>query len=490
MKKLDWKIFISVFVGVALSGCDKPQEQPKSELSRQIEGQAFIVTEGRENMKLGLLPIYVADKKIIRLALRALEAEEFKAMKEEARIAVERAAFNSEFRDFTEELTSWTQFSRDSAFDAEYVGACLSAIDDVSELLRENTSRSGKGENTSRSGKGEKTADRFFQQLEKMRIAGSKVSMGKTDADGKFSISFVAEEPFICAQSTRKVGDEEEFYFWLHQPTSYSKEFLGNDTAIDSRDIVTYFTQNGGWDFPPVEVDISYRMRKAIAKCNQRLDVEKEKLEFRIEERKKAAAATAEANKKAAEAEEERQRLVEEAAKKMRIAEEKDEKPASKIELFSERLERLKKQKLEDPDQLLGFVELVPMTKPKEDKNDPFSAGDDDSLKLELSLRQLTFRLSKTEKGKPHEKRSVLRKILARLNTNLEKFGKESFSESQFVKVVRAGIPVQVYIEGTEKCGGCFGDGQLGRIQGFKTCKTCAGLGTQTTRSYYKVTWN
>jgi hypothetical protein len=186
--------------------------------------------------------------------------------------------------------------------------------------------------------------------------------------------------------------------------------------------------------------------------------------------------------------------LEEEKNEKMRIAEAEEKRAksesdaANKIELFSERLERLKKLKVTDPDKLLGFVELMPahQLSGRGRRSEPLSEDDD---YIEPTINSLGYRLSRTEKGKPHEKRDVLQKILDRLNRNLGRFGEEPLNNDQFLSVIKAGIPVHVLVESKLKCGTCFGDGKLGRIENFKKCPNCRGLGSSETTTLYKVTW-
>jgi hypothetical protein len=119
-------------------------------------------------------------------------------------------------------------------------------------------------------------------------------------------------------------------------------------------------------------------------------------------------------------------------------------------------------------------------------RSEPLSEDDD---YIEPTINSLGFRLSRTEKGKPHEKRDVLQKILDRLNRNLGRFGEEPLNNDQFLSVIKAGIPVHVLVESKLKCGTCFGDGKLGRIENFKKCPNCRGLGSSETTTLYKVTW-
>ena len=98
-------VFFPLFAGIALSGCDRLRKQPVH--SQQIEGQAFIVTEARDNVKLGLLPVYVADRQVILDVLTELENQEIQSIKEEKQKLVDKSVFNDEFGDYKRELSRW-----------------------------------------------------------------------------------------------------------------------------------------------------------------------------------------------------------------------------------------------------------------------------------------------------------------------------------------------------------------------------------------------
>ncbi|MDA7861187.1 hypothetical protein N9B03_08450 [Akkermansiaceae bacterium] len=91
------KIFFAVLLAVmALCGCDRSKKVEKGPVTRDIEGQAFIVTEDRNNVKLGLLDVYVADQKSVSNLLNDLRGQVSLVLKSERQIVFDRAEFESD----------------------------------------------------------------------------------------------------------------------------------------------------------------------------------------------------------------------------------------------------------------------------------------------------------------------------------------------------------------------------------------------------------
>ena len=177
-------VFFPLFAGIALSGCDRLRKQPVP--SQQIEGQAFIVTEARDNVKLGLLPVYVADRQVILDVLTELENQEIQSIKEEKQKLVDKSVFNDEFGDYKRELSRWElEYSIPSTatskrkLDARYVSQCLAILTRAEKKVPKITSESKLFKSS---------VQRFFNLLEESRMKGRNVSVVKTDADGNFSI--------------------------------------------------------------------------------------------------------------------------------------------------------------------------------------------------------------------------------------------------------------------------------------------------------------
>ena len=71
------KIFLAALLAaMALGGCNRSKSGENDPVTRDIEGQAFIVTERRNNVKLGLLDVYVADQQAVSNLLNDLKGHE------------------------------------------------------------------------------------------------------------------------------------------------------------------------------------------------------------------------------------------------------------------------------------------------------------------------------------------------------------------------------------------------------------------------------
>ena len=484
-------VLAALLAATVLGGCNRSESGKKGPAVRDIEGQAFIVTETRDNVKLGLLGVYVADQQAGSKLLNELRGQISLELKRQREMAFDRFKFEAEFNSFKSALDDWgkgPKFVADpieklaEKWDDRYVSECNSIIKSYEPRFPEESS----DEEFLRS-----ISKRISDGLDQLRRKGGGVTLLTTDADGRFSTTLVGERHFIFAQSELMIGDSEEFHLWFHIISPDSKQFLANTDLIKSTgELYERLATIGDWDLLDSDGDateISPAVRNLISKCNGELLQERVLLTSRSLEKKQA--------------EENRLRILEkerileeEKNEKMRIAEAEEKRvksesdAANKIELFSERLERLKKLKVTDPDKLFGFVELMPahQLSGRGRRSEPLSEDDD---YIEPTINSLGYRLSRTEKGKPHEKRDVLQKILDRLNRNLGRFGEEPLNNDQFLSVIKAGIPVHVLVESKLKCGTCFGDGKLGRIENFKKCPNCRGLGSSEATTLYKVTW-
>ena len=493
MQMFKLKIFLAALLAaMALGGCNRSKRSEKDPVTRDIEGQAFIVTESRDNVKLGLLGVYVADQQAVSNLLSDLRGQISLELKRERQMAFDRIKFEGEFNSFKSALDDWAKapniFVSDprkklaKKWDDRFVLKCASIITSYESKFPKGSS----DEESLQS-----ITNRISDRLDQLRRKGHGVTVLTTDADGRFSTTLAGERNLIFAQSELKISGNNRLHVWFHIISPDSKQFLANTDLIKSvGDLYKRLAMIGDWDPSYSDVDateISSAARNFIRKCNGELLQERGLLISRSEKEK-------ESEKKRLRILEEERILKEEKNEEMRIAEAEEKRAksesdaANKIELFSERLERLKKLKLTDPDKLLGFVELMPahQSNGRGRRSDPLSKDDD---YIEPTINSLGFRLSRTEKGKLHEKRYVLQKILDRLNSNLGRFGKEPLNNDQFLSVIKAGIPVHVFVESKMKCGTCFGDGKLGRIENFKQCPKCRGSGGFETTTLYKVTW-
>ncbi|MDB4792531.1 hypothetical protein OAG69_01185, partial [bacterium] len=208
---------ISVFVFwvfaalVFLSGCQS--DPPKEEV--EVEGQVFVVTKGRENIKMGLTPIHVVSDEEFRKIASEL-AEEIQAFRVEG---IQRAAnWEAQTKFIRELLAMEGRELAESALEALRMEAARPS----SEYVVKN---------------------RFLvhEDLERSKVLLFSMmpdATTKTDADGRFKIS-VSSKSWVIAQGQRSVGKESEDYLWIApigelEKTAKSSLLISNDSGYDS----------------------------------------------------------------------------------------------------------------------------------------------------------------------------------------------------------------------------------------------------------------
>ena len=246
------KIFFAVLLAVmALCGCDRSKKVEKGPVTRDIEGQAFIVTEDRNNVKLGLLDVYVVDQKAVSKLLNDLRGQVSLVRKSERQIVFDRAEFESEFKSFKSALNDWKVrpdiFVSDPSkelvetWDDRFVSKCASIITSYEAKFSEGSS----DEESLRS-----ITKRISDGLDQLRQKSHGVTFFTTDADGRFSTTLAGERNFIFSQSELKIGNGEEFLLWFHRISPDSKQFLANTNLINSvGDLYKRLMTIGNWDF-------------------------------------------------------------------------------------------------------------------------------------------------------------------------------------------------------------------------------------------------
>ncbi|MDB4317413.1 hypothetical protein N9999_01320 [bacterium] len=268
---------ISVFVFwvfaalVFLSGCQS--DPPKEEV--EIEGQVFVVTKGRENIKMGLTPIYVlSDEEFQKIAAEL--AEEIQAFRVEG---IQREANWEARTKFIRELLAMEgRELAESALEALRMEAARPS----SEYVVKN---------------------RFLvhEDLERSKVllfSMIPAATTKTDADGKFKIS-VSSKSWVIAQGQRSVGKESEDYLWIApigEPEKAAKSSLliSNDSGYDSTEelyaLLNSVSASGSDVLPAVgsgEVDqeTAQWIREANEKAKQAIRMAEQAAEAEMEAR-------------------------------------------------------------------------------------------------------------------------------------------------------------------------------------------------------------
>jgi hypothetical protein len=232
--------------------------------ARKIEGQAFIVTQGRENVKLGLLKIEIYDRNELRKFLNEYQEKSKIRLREIGKSVMENfekieklkeeEATNSRNREdvrrvikaLEEEFNNLNQLS--TYADNPIANKTKEKMGKVREniLVTDNILRVWDNNLQDIEDKREKLLNENAG-LHKEAVAISiywlaNITMPTlettyTDADGKFAITHTDDSVILLAQGSRSVAGGEDTYTWLLSPRSRTPLFLSNDNLIKPEDI-------------------------------------------------------------------------------------------------------------------------------------------------------------------------------------------------------------------------------------------------------------
>ena len=203
---------------------------------KNITGEVFIVTQGGQNYKLGLVNVgLISEEKVkphlehkIKIANENVLPiyKSYKQMRDrytsldilEKELGEKKRLL--EIHDKNNEMLS---VINKRLLVAREQLALLNKMDPLNEIYRKYTS-----------------GDFFLNDLPKPDYST------KTDSDGKFNLVIQkGKKYFIIASATRKVGNTEEYYYWLIQyPNSSFREnekiILSNDNLFDPLKILNF----------------------------------------------------------------------------------------------------------------------------------------------------------------------------------------------------------------------------------------------------------
>jgi len=210
---------------------------------RELTGQVFIVTQGGDNKKLGLVEVLAFPENnsevltYFKTSHAALVARRPPA--EAAYNASKTAYEEARDRDSQEEKTikHLLDFARDPYKDLSARRAALSSASAHTKRFEKTTQEVALLRKQLTDAIDTQifwlSSELYFQKLP-THLATAKT---KTDADGKFSMKLPAGRYVVAAAATRKVSDKEEKYFWLIRvDTSARNEsvMLSNDNRHET----------------------------------------------------------------------------------------------------------------------------------------------------------------------------------------------------------------------------------------------------------------
>lgn len=174
-----------------------------------ISGQIFVITKGRENIKLALVNVVAIPEKEFVSHIKALQS----SGRIEQRKALELEMHKTE----KEAATALAAFRRTLSSDNRKVVISISAYWD---LLLDKWDYFDAG-------------GYLFEKLP------ASIADSKTDADGKFSFSLPPGRYVLAANSSRNVSDKvvERYYWlvWVNTSSSNHSVMLSNDNLFETK---------------------------------------------------------------------------------------------------------------------------------------------------------------------------------------------------------------------------------------------------------------
>jgi hypothetical protein len=213
-----------------------------AQAKRDIEGQVFIVTKGSENVKLGLVPIWlVSDSEMKDLAKQAVEMANATSLKEEVdKMVKEVDAVEAK----AEKELSSEAFQKVKLAAGEEKQAILKSFDPFLKLAQRGESLINKLEKQKQ---GIDTGEIFskvmlhseFSIKIMIGLLSEKESDVESDADGKFKLSVDGNTDWVVAYSQRTLGrigqselrNSEQYYWLLEVPKKKSQLFLSSNNC-------------------------------------------------------------------------------------------------------------------------------------------------------------------------------------------------------------------------------------------------------------------
>lgn len=199
------KFLISIGLATILLGCGQNDSTQKTSVSESatpaiknqttlpkptigISGQVFVVTKGRENIKLALVEVAAISESVMIEYVKSIYATN----EAEYKTTLDELTQNSERR---KRVISKAQKEFRTLTSTEYKKATSDQIE-AKELLKKVTYIANGGN--------------YFEKLP------ASIAVSKTDADGKFKFLLPVGRYVFAARDGRVInGSESEYYYWL-----------------------------------------------------------------------------------------------------------------------------------------------------------------------------------------------------------------------------------------------------------------------------------
>ncbi len=200
----------------------------------KVEGEIFIVTQGRGNVKLGLVEVCAIPEKEM---LDWIDAKQTKAKIELEKTKKQDALTESAQKIAVQEYQAAKAYAErvHNAWMANILNDSLSkAYESAMNEAAKKAELADKEEERVSKARGDNakwTSPEFYQD----GLRGCEV-VSKTNSDGKFSLKLKQEKYALAAKSDRRVFNETEVYYWL---IWVSPESVGNPLMLSNDNLMT-----------------------------------------------------------------------------------------------------------------------------------------------------------------------------------------------------------------------------------------------------------
>ncbi len=224
---------LSVALAIFVTGCSR---------EREISGQIFIVTKGRENVKMGLVGVHVATEAQLKTSGAEILRDYKQARQEHEQSQAQARADLAAVQQIESDLKS-------------LVPSGLT-VTEANELSTEIESR----RRTLESKANDQSQSELLGKMLVTRLLEKLPSISaKTDADGRFTVK-AKGKVWLLAQTARTVGKNEETYLWaaVADPTTTQNQnamLLSNDTLIEGmEELLSFICTVSGESSTPLAV--------------------------------------------------------------------------------------------------------------------------------------------------------------------------------------------------------------------------------------------
>lgn len=243
---LGLKFVATVFLfSFFIASCSEKAPAKVELVSAKLSGQIFVIQKNRQNVELGGVDVYLLSKSYLENLVKR-ESRKYS-------IYAEAVDLSDYFKNVTKRLESYSVSLGGDEIDSQLIRNIefSRGLDDkYSEkalMLKWSSGNSRSKLETT-----EKYTYRSWSNLNRWIVnsmiysshTGEGVLSTQTDSNGRFDFKVPEGEYYICAQSSRAVINDKEFYLWFERIGSNTdKVFLNNNNEGLSADLTAFTSE-------------------------------------------------------------------------------------------------------------------------------------------------------------------------------------------------------------------------------------------------------